>query len=105
MRLNKAEVYKVNDAATILPKEAPICATITLRILMLQVGPMTKVYTVNHGFCSAKHCQQQVSYEYIALFSNGPLPSKPIEITFDDTRGYTIAPEMEKYGLKAFSLL
>jgi hypothetical protein len=67
---------------------------------------MTKVYTVKptdfaaqmKALSGGRTILPAQLYDY--LLHDGPLPSKPIMITFDDTRGeqYTIgAAEMEKF--------
>jgi peptidoglycan/xylan/chitin deacetylase (PgdA/CDA1 family) len=72
--------------------------------------PMTKVYTVKPtDFAAQMKALSEAGYHtilpaqlYDYLLHDGPL-SKPIMITFDDTRGeqYTIgAAEMEKHGFK-----
>jgi peptidoglycan/xylan/chitin deacetylase (PgdA/CDA1 family) len=72
---------------------------------------MTKVYTVKPtDFAAQMKALSEAGYHtilpaqlYDYLLHDGPLPSKPIMITFDDTRGeqYTIgAAEMEKHGFK-----
>jgi len=109
----KAEVQKVtNNAATILSKkEVPILCYHNIKNFDASAGPMTKVYSVKPAEFAAQMKALSVAgyhtilpaqlYEY--LVHDGPLPSKPIMITFDDTRGeqYSIgAAEMEKYGFK-----
>ncbi|SEA21234.1 Polysaccharide deacetylase [Flavobacterium gillisiae] len=109
----KAEVQKVtNNAATILSKkEVPILCYHNIKNFDASAGPMTKVYSVKPADFAAQMKALSVAgyhtilpaqlYEY--LVHDGPLPSKPIMITFDDTRGeqYSIgAAEMEKYGFK-----
>ncbi|MEZ7498355.1 polysaccharide deacetylase family protein [Flavobacterium sp. Arc3] len=109
----KAEVQKVtNDAATILSKkEVPILCYHNIKNFDASAGPMTKVYTVKPAdFAAQMKALSEAGYHtilpaqlYEYLVHDGPLPSKPIMITFDDTRGeqYTIgAAEMEKYGFK-----
>ncbi|MEZ7507124.1 polysaccharide deacetylase family protein [Flavobacterium sp. Arc2] len=109
----KAEVQKVtNDAATILSKkEVPILCYHNIKNFDASAGPMTKVYTVKPlDFAAQMKALSEAGYHtilpaqlYEYLVHDGPLPSKPIMITFDDTRGeqYTIgAAEMEKYGFK-----
>ena len=111
--VNKIIPQKVNnDAATILSKkEVPILCYHNIKDFDASVGPMTKVYTVKPtDFAAQMKALSKAGYQtilpaqlYDYLVHDGPLPSKPIMITFDDTRGeqYTIgAAEMEKYGFK-----
>jgi peptidoglycan/xylan/chitin deacetylase (PgdA/CDA1 family) len=101
-----------NDATTILSKkEVPILCYHNIKDFDASSGPMTKVYSVKPANFEAQMKALSTAgyhtilpaqlYEY--LVHDGPLPSKPILITFDDTRGeqYSIgAAEMEKYGFK-----
>ena len=98
--------------ATILSKkEVPILCYHNIKELSANAGEMTKTYTVT----PANFAQQMKAlsdegyhsilpdqlYEY--LVHDAPLPSNPIMITFDDTRGeqYSLgASEMKKYGFK-----
>lgn len=98
--------------ATILSKkEVPILCYHNIKELSANAGEMTKTYTVT----PANFAQQMKAlsdegyhsilpdqlYEY--LVHDAPLPSNPIMITFDDTRGeqYSLgAAEMKKYGFK-----
>ena len=101
-----------NDAATILSKkEVPILCYHNIKDFDASSGPMTKVYSVKPaGFAAQMKALSTAGYHtilpaqlYEYLVHDGPLPSKPIMITFDDTRGeqYSIgAAEMEKYGFK-----
>jgi peptidoglycan/xylan/chitin deacetylase (PgdA/CDA1 family) len=110
---NKTAPQKVtNDAATILlKKEVPILCYHNIKNFEASDGPMTKVYSVKPAdFAAQMKALSSAGYHtilpaqlYDYLLHDGPLPSKPIMITFDDTRGeqYTIgAAEMEKYGFK-----
>lgn len=101
-----------NDAATILSKkEVPILCYHNIKDFDASSGPMTKVYSVKPtNFAAQMKALSAAGYHtilpaqlYEYLVHDGPLPSKPILITFDDTRGeqYSIgAAEMEKYGFK-----
>jgi peptidoglycan/xylan/chitin deacetylase (PgdA/CDA1 family) len=100
------------DLATILSKkEVPILCYHNIKELSAHDGEMTKTYTVT----PANFAQQMKAlsdegyhtilpnqlYEY--LVHDAPLPTNPVMITFDDTRGeqYSIgATEMKKYGFK-----
>jgi peptidoglycan/xylan/chitin deacetylase (PgdA/CDA1 family) len=100
------------DLATILSKkEVPILCYHNIKELSASAGEMTKTYTVT----PANFAQQMKAlsdegyhsilpdqlYEY--LVHDAPLPTNPIMITFDDTRGeqYSLgAAEMKKYGFK-----
>ena len=110
---NKTAPQKVtNDAATILSKkEVPILCYHNIKNFETNDGPMTKVYSVKPAdFAAQMKALSAAGYHtilpaqlYDYLLHDGTLPSKPIMITFDDTRGeqYTIgAAEMEKYGFK-----
>jgi peptidoglycan/xylan/chitin deacetylase (PgdA/CDA1 family) len=70
---------------------------------------MTKVYTVKPtDFAAQMKALSEAGYHtilpaqlYDYLLHDAPLPSKPIMITFDDTREqYTIVAEMKKHGFK-----
>jgi peptidoglycan/xylan/chitin deacetylase (PgdA/CDA1 family) len=111
--ITKTVVPKVtNDAATILSKkEVPILCYHNIKDFDTSSGPMTKVYSVKPAnFAAQMKALSAAGYHtilpaqlYEYLVHDGPLPSKPILITFDDTRGeqYSIgAAEMEKYGFK-----
>ncbi|KIA87006.1 polysaccharide deacetylase family protein [Flavobacterium sp. AED] len=100
------------DLATILSKkEVPILCYHNIKELSANAGEMTKTYTVS----PANFAQQMKAlsdegyhsilpdqlYEY--LVHDAPLPTNPVMITFDDTRGeqYSLgAAEMKKYGFK-----
>jgi peptidoglycan/xylan/chitin deacetylase (PgdA/CDA1 family) len=109
----KAEVQKVtNDAAAILAKkEVPILCYHQFKDFNASAGAMTKVYTVKPpDFAAQMKALSEAGYNsilpeqlYNYLVHNGPLPAKPVMITFDDTREeqYSIgAAEMKKYGFK-----
>lgn len=102
----------MTDPATILSKkEIPILCYHNIRDFSANASEMIKTYTVtpaafaeqmkalsNEGYHTILPDQL---YEY--LVHDGKLPSKPIMITFDDTREeqYRIAAtEMKKYGFK-----
>ena len=108
-----ADVPKViADAATILArKEVPILCYHNIKDFTNQAGEMTKTYTVKPLNFSAQmkaihdagyhSILPQQLYNYLAY--GDKLPSKPIMITFDDTRGeqFSIgATEMQKYNFK-----
>ncbi|HEY4618235.1 MAG TPA: polysaccharide deacetylase family protein [Flavobacterium sp.] len=110
---NKVESPKVtNDAATLLSKkEVPILCYHNIKNFDANAGPMTKVYSVKPAnFAEQMKALSEAGYHtilpaqlYDYLVHDGPLPEKPIMITFDDTRGeqYSIgAAEMNKYGFK-----
>lgn len=109
--VQKAVAQKVtNDAAAILSKkEVPILCYHNIKDFDATAGPMTKVYTVKPAdFAAQMKALSEAGYNSVLpaqlnayLVHNVPLPSKPIMITFDDTRGeqYSIgATEMKKYG-------
>jgi peptidoglycan/xylan/chitin deacetylase (PgdA/CDA1 family) len=95
------------DAATILArKEVPILCY-NIKDFADQAGEMTKTYTVKplsfaaqmKPFTGYHSILPNQLYNYLAY--GDPLPSKPIMITFDDTREFSIgASEMKKYGFK-----
>jgi peptidoglycan/xylan/chitin deacetylase (PgdA/CDA1 family) len=105
-------IKKDNSTEAILSKkEVPILCYHNIKNFDASAGPMTKVYTVKPAaFAEQMKALSEAGYHtilpaqlYEYLVHDGPLPSKPIMITFDDTRGeqYTIgAAEMEKYGFK-----
>jgi peptidoglycan/xylan/chitin deacetylase (PgdA/CDA1 family) len=108
-----ADVPKViADAATILArKEVPILCYHNIKDFTNQAGEMTKTYTVKPlNFAAQMKAIHDVGYHsilpqqlYNYLAYGDKLPSKPIMITFDDTRGeqFSIgATEMEKYNFK-----
>jgi peptidoglycan/xylan/chitin deacetylase (PgdA/CDA1 family) len=100
------------DAATILArKEVPILCYHNIKEFTAQSGEMTKTYTVKpQNFAAQMKAIHDAGYHsilpnqlYNYLAYGAALPTKPIMITFDDTRGeqYSIgASEMEKYGFK-----
>ncbi|SDW13791.1 polysaccharide deacetylase family protein [Flavobacterium degerlachei] len=109
----ETEVQKVtNDAATILSKkEVPILCYHNIKNFDANAGPMTKVYSVKPAnFAEQMKALSDAGYHsilpdqlYEYLVHDAPLPSKPVMITFDDTRGeqFSIgAAEMNKYGFK-----
>jgi peptidoglycan/xylan/chitin deacetylase (PgdA/CDA1 family) len=105
-------IKKDNSTEAILSKkEVPILCYHNIKNFDASAGPMTKVYTVKPAaFAEQMKALSEAGYHtilpaqlYEYLVHDGPLPSKPIMITFDDTRReqYTIgAAEMEKYGFK-----
>lgn len=100
------------DANTILArKEVPVLCYHSIKDFTDQAGEMTKTYTVKPlSFAAQMKAIRDAGYHsilpnqlYNYLAYGDPLPSKPIMITFDDTRGeqFSIgASEMEKYGFK-----
>lgn len=110
----KKEVLKKvpNDAATILSKkEVPILCYHNIRDFSPNASGNTKVYTVKpQAFAEQMKALADAGYQtilpdqlYNYLVYDGPLPAKPILITFDDTREeqFSIgAAEMKKHGFK-----
>lgn len=101
-----------NDAATILAKkEVPILCYHNIRDFSPNASGNIKVYTVKPpAFAEQMKALADAGYQtilpeqlYNYLVFDGPLPAKPILITFDDTREeqFSIgATEMKKYGFK-----
>jgi peptidoglycan/xylan/chitin deacetylase (PgdA/CDA1 family) len=101
-----------NDAATILSKkEVPILCYHNIRDFSASASGNIKVYTVKPpAFAEQMKALADAGYQtilpeqlYNYLVFDGPLPAKPILITFDDTREeqFSIgAAEMKKYGFK-----
>ncbi|MDI6048410.1 polysaccharide deacetylase family protein [Flavobacterium sp. XS2P24] len=111
--LKKVVTKKVMaDAATILSKkEVPILCYHNIRDFSASASGNIKVYTVKpSAFAEQMEALADAGYEtilpeqlYDYLVYDGPLPAKPIMITFDDTREeqFSIgAAEMRKYGFK-----
>ena len=109
----KVALKKVaNDAATILAKkEVPILCYHNIRDFKPSASGDVKVYTVKApAFAEQMKALADAGYQtilpeqlYNYLVFDGPLPAKPILITFDDTREeqFSIgAAEMKKYGFK-----
>ena len=104
---------KVASAASILAKpQVPILCYHQIRNWTSADGQMGKDYTVQTAeFKSQMKMLSDSGYHtvlpdqlYNYLNNNGTLPSKPIMLTFDDTRAdqyNTAVPEMKKYGFKA----
>src|SRR3970040_847042 len=100
------------DAATILSKkEVPILCYHNIKELKTVDGEMTKTYTVSPAnFAQQMKALSDAGYHsilpnqlYDYLEYDVPLPSNPVMITFDDTKGeqFSIgAAEMKKYGFK-----
>lgn len=100
------------SAATIVArKEVPILCYHNIKEFTEQAGAMTKTYTVKPlNFAAQMKAIHDAGYHsilpqqlYNYLAYGDKLPTKPIMITFDDTRGeqYSIgATEMEKYNFK-----
>ncbi|WP_426094252.1 polysaccharide deacetylase family protein [Flavobacterium sp. DSR2-3-3] len=100
------------DAATILSKkEVPILCYHNIRDFSASASGNVKVYTVKPpAFAEQMKTLADAGYHtilpeqlYNYLVFDGPLPEKPIMITFDDTREeqFSIgAAEMKKYGFK-----
>ena len=101
-----------NDATTILSKkEVPILCYHNIRDFSATASGNIKVYTVKPpAFAQQMKALADAGYQtilpeqlYNYLVFDGPLPAKPIMITFDDTREeqFSIgAAEMKKYGFK-----
>ncbi|OAB31474.1 Polysaccharide deacetylase [Flavobacterium fryxellicola] len=101
-----------NHAATVLSKkEVPILCYHNIRDFSASASGNIKVYTVKPpAFAEQMKALADAGYQtilpeqlYNYLVFDGPLPAKPILITFDDTREeqFTIgAAEMKKYGFK-----
>ena len=109
----KVTLKKVaNDAATVLAKkEVPILCYHNIRDFKPSASGDVKVYTVKPpAFAEQMKALADAGYQtilpeqlYNYLVFDGPLPAKPILITFDDTREeqFSIgATEMKKYGIK-----
>ena len=109
----KVTLKKVaNDAATILSKkEVPILCYHNIRDFKPSARGVVKVYTVKPlAFAEQMKALADAGYQtilpeqlYNYLVFDGPLPAKPILITFDDTREEQFnfgATEMKKYGFK-----
>ena len=100
------------NAATILSKkEVPILCYHNIRDFSSSASGNIKVYTVKPpAFAQQMKALADAGYEtimpqqlYDYLVYDGPLPAKPIMITFDDTREEQFkigAAEMKKYGFK-----
>jgi peptidoglycan/xylan/chitin deacetylase (PgdA/CDA1 family) len=100
------------DAASILKKrEVPILCYHNIRDFSASASGNMKVYTVKPpAFAQQMKTLADAGYQtilpeqlYNYLVFDGPLPAKPIMITFDDTREEQFrigATEMEKYGFK-----
>lgn len=100
------------DAATILSKkEVPILCYHNIKDFSSSASGNIKVYTVKPvAFAEQMKTLADAGYQtilpeqlYNYLVFDGPLPAKPIMITFDDTREeqFSIgAAEMKKYGFK-----
>ena len=101
-----------NEAAAILArKEVPILCYHNIKDFSASAGEMTKTYTVKPAaFAEQMKALSDAGYHsilphelYDYLVYNKALPSKPVMITFDDTRGeqFSIgAAEMKKYNFK-----
>ena len=102
----------IANAATILSKkEVPILCYHNIRDFSSSASGNIKVYTVKPpAFAEQMKALADAGYEtimpeqlYEYLLYNGPLPAKPIMITFDDTREEQFkigAAEMKKHGFK-----
>ncbi|MBU8883967.1 polysaccharide deacetylase family protein [Kaistella sp. DKR-2] len=100
------------DAAAVLSKkEVPVLCYHNIKDFGANAGANTKVYTVKPAaFAEQMKALADAGYQtvlpeqlYNYLVFDGPLPEKPIMITFDDTREaqFSIgAAEMKKYGFK-----
>ena len=108
----KVQKKETANAATILSKkEVPILCYHNIREFTSTASGDIKTYTVKPAvFSSQMKALAAAGYHtilpnqlYEYLVHDGPLPDKPVMITFDDTREeqYTIgAAEMKKYGFK-----
>lgn len=108
----KAKKKESANAATILSKkEVPILCYHNIREFSSTASGDIKTYTVKPTvFAAQMKALADAGYQTILpdqlqeyLVHDGPLPEKPVMITFDDTREeqYTIgAAEMKKYGFK-----
>ncbi|MEO8822371.1 MAG: polysaccharide deacetylase family protein [Ginsengibacter sp.] len=102
----------VADAATILAKqEVPVLCYHHIRLPKPGQSETFKSYSVSPAqFAELMKALKDSGYEtilpnqlYDYLVHDGPLPAKPIMLTFDDTdeEQFSIAyPEMKKYGFK-----
>lgn len=100
------------DAAAVLSKkEVPVLCYHNIKDFGAGAGANTKVYTVKPAaFAEQMKALADAGYQtvlpeqlYNYLVFDGPLPEKPVMITFDDTREaqFSIgAAEMKKYGFK-----
>lgn len=105
-------VKTMADAATILSKkEVPILCYHQIREIKASDSEMIKTYAVTPAaFASQMKALSDNGFQTILpdqlreyLLYDGPLPPKPVMITFDDTREeqYRLgAAEMDKYGFK-----
>lgn len=110
----KKETPKKTDATPeqILSKpEVPILCYHRIRNILSSDGPNMKVYSVTPAaFAQQMKALSDNGYHTILpaqlkeyLLHDGKLPSKPVMITFDDTREEQLsigAAEMKKYGFK-----
>ena len=99
-------------AATVLSrKEVPVLCYHNIKDFSASAGENTKVYTVKPAaFAEQMKTLADAGYHtilpeqlYNYLVFDGPLPEKPIMITFDDTREAQFSigtAEMKKYGFK-----
>jgi peptidoglycan/xylan/chitin deacetylase (PgdA/CDA1 family) len=100
------------DVSTILArKEVPVLCYHSIKDFTDQAGEMTKTYAVKpKNFAAQMKAIHDAGYHsilpnqlYNYLAYGDLLPSKPIIISFDDTRGEQLsigASEMKKYGFK-----
>ncbi len=107
-----AEKLIMADAASIMArKEVPILCYHNIKDFSASAGEMTKTYSVKPtNFAEQMKALADAGYHsilpdqlYDYLVYNKALPSKPVMISFDDTRGeqYSIgAAEMKKYNFK-----
>ena len=101
-----------NDVASIfLKKEVPVLCYHHIRTARASDGANMKTYSVSPAsFAGQMKALYDSGYQtilpdqlYEYLVHNGPLPEKPVMLTFDDTdeEQYSIgATEMNKYGFK-----
>jgi len=113
MQIKKDEQIKtLNSLATILEKpEIPVLCYHRIRTILPSDGENMKTYSVTPtAFAQQMKALSENGFHTILpaqldeyLTRNGKLPSKPVMITFDDTREEQFnigAAEMNKYGFK-----
>ena len=111
-RQDTPAIKKVADAATILAKrQVPVLCYHHIREAKPGQSESFKSYSVSpNQFAELMKALKDSGYQtilpnelYNYLLHDGPLPDKPIMLTFDDTdeEQFSIAwPEMKKYGFK-----
>jgi len=110
--VSKPVTRQANDLAAILAKkEVPVLCYHHIRNTRANESASMKTYSVSpDAFAAQMKALYDSGYQTVLpdqlkehLLYNGPMPEKPVMITFDDTDGeqYTIgAPEMNKYSFK-----